>query len=147
MRRKGHLDRKVDFQDAGFGKAWTIPLGLARRLAHTCSYSQPLVREHLAVPVKDTVPHLVNGIHAADSDVSGEFVKVPMQVLNRHPVLDSVIAALEQGPVLLDAAGVYRAALELPLSVVHRVLSVLPRLPIGTGPVRGERGTRFVRFL
>ena len=93
------------------------------------------------------MPHLVNGIHAADSDVSGEFVKVPMQVLNRHPVLDSVIAALEQGPVLLDAAGVYRAAQELPLSVVHRVLSVLPRLPIGTRSVRGERGTRFVRFL
>ena len=90
---------------------------------------------------------LVHGIHAADSGASGELVQVPMQVLTCHPVIDAVVAALEQGPEPLDAVGVDRAAHVLARSAVHRVVSVLPQLPIGTGPVRVHRGTRLDRIL
>ena len=93
MRRMGQFDRKVEFQDADFGLLRSVPPGLARP---PCSCSQPLVREHLAVPVRDHLLHLVQGAHASKFGASSDFVQVPFQVLKCHALLDSVTATLKK---------------------------------------------------
>lgn len=77
-------------------------------------------------------------MYASDSDIYGEVLQEPMQILKRQPILDTIVTALEQRPETLNVAGLDRATHELALSVVHRFLDILRRLSKGIGSVLGD---------
>ena len=94
-----------------------------------------VVGQTLADHPGDDALHLVDGIRVAGIVATGEFIDVPVQVLDAELVKDAFVRPFEGGPMGLDSVGMRHVTDVLSGAVVDRLMR----------PVHADIRSAFIR--